>query len=296
MSITRSEIQPARSSVIHGANNKKLDNRNWVVDHGSSKTKIVARQRRRKKEMNSPKKTARVAGFLYLMVIVFGVFAEFFVRQRLIVPGDAATTANNIMAFESLFRIGFVSDLIQVTFWLLLPLPLYKLLKPVNKNHASVMVIFVLVGVAIQCLNMLNQFAALLLLGGAEYLKVFEANQLHALAMFFLNLHKYGYIIPQIFHGLWLLPLGYLVFKSGSFPRVFGVLLIIACFSFLLDEFGRFLLPNYGETIALVVGLPTIIGEFSFCGWLLIRGVNVEKWKKRALESAKTDVNQIKGV
>ena len=246
--------------------------------------------------MISPKKTARLAGFLYLMVIVFGVLAEFFVRQRLIVPGDATTTANNIMASESLFRIGFVSDLIQVTFWLLLPLPLYKLLKSVNKNHASLMVIFVLVGVAIQCLNMLNQFAALLLLGGADYLKVFEANQLHALAMFFLNLHKYGYIIPQIFHGLWLLPLGFLVFKSGSFPRVFGVLLIIACFSFLVDEFGRFLLPNYGETIALVFGLLTVIGEFSFCGWLLIRGVNVEKWKKRALETAKTDINEIKGV
>ena len=137
------------------------------------------------------------------------------------------------------------------------------------------------------------QFAALLLLGGADYLSVFEANQLQGLAMFFLNLHKYGYIIPQIFHGLWLLPLGLLVFKSGFFPRVFWVLLIIACFSFLLDEFARFLLPNYGDTIALVVTLPAVIGEFLFCGWLLIRGVNVEKWKKRALESAKTDLNEI---
>ncbi len=231
--------------------------------------------------MISPKKTARLAGFLYLMLIVFGVFAEFFVRQRLITPGDAAATANNIMASESLFRIGFVSDLISATVWLLLPLALYKLLKSVNKNQASLMVIFVVVGVAIQFLNMINQFAALLLLGGADYLKVFETSQLQALAMFFLNMHKYGYIIPQIFHGLWLLPLGLLVFRSGFYSRVFGVLLIIACVSFLVDEFIRFLLPSYGDTIAFIVTLPAVVGEFSFCGLLLIRGVNVEKWKER---------------
>jgi hypothetical protein len=237
--------------------------------------------------MISPNKTARLAGLLYLLLIVFGVFAEFFVRQRLIVPGDAIATANNIMASESLFRIGFVCDLIATTVWLLLPLALYKLFKPVNENQASVMVIFVVIGVAIQYLNMLNQFAVLLLLSGADYLKVFEANQLQALAMFFLNMHKYGYIIPQISHGLWLLPLGLLVFKSGFYSRVFGVLLIIACVSFLVDEFARFLSPNYGDIMALIVTLPTVVGEFSFCGLLLIRGVNVEKWKERASQSTK---------
>lgn len=227
------------------------------------------------------RKAARIAGLLYLLVIIFGVFAEFFVRQSLIVPGDAAATANNIMASESLFRLGFVIDIIQGMCWLLLPLALYVLLKPVNKNFASLMVVIVLVGVAIQCLNMLNQFAPLLLLSGADYLKVFETNQLHALVMFFLNLHKYGYISAAIFHGLWLLPLGYLVFKSGYFPRILGVLLIIACFSFLVDFFGNFLLPNYAnyEAVFLLIGLPAVIGEFSFCGWLLLKGAKIPESK-----------------
>jgi len=231
--------------------------------------------------MNSIKKTARIAGLLYLGVIVFGIFAEFFVRQSLIVPGDAAATAHNVLASESLFRLGFVSDLIQSTCWLLLPFALYVLLKPVNKNFASIMVLFVLAGVAMQCINMLNQFAALLLLRGADYLKVFQADQLHALTMFFLNMHKYGYSSAGIFHGLWLLPLGYLVFKSNYFPRIFGVLLIIACFGFLVVFFGEFLLPNYEnyETIFSLVGLSTVIGEFSFCGWLLLKGAKIPEMK-----------------
>jgi Domain of unknown function (DUF4386) len=236
-------------------------------------------------KMKSPKKSARIAGLLYLLLIVFGVFAEIFVRQRLVVSGDAAATAKNIMDSELLFRIGFVSDLIATTLWILLALALYMLLKSVNKKYASLIVLFALVGSGIQYINMLNQFAALLLLNGADYLTVFETNQLQALAMFFLNLHSTGYLIAQIFHGLWLLPLGYLVFKSDYFPRILGVLLIIACFSFLVDFFGRFLLLNYGTTISTVVLLPAVIAEFSFCGWLLIKGVNVEQWKKHALES-----------
>jgi len=230
--------------------------------------------------MNSNRKTARIAGFLYLMLIVFGIFAEFFVRQSLIVPGDAAETAHNILASESLFRLGFMSDLIMSTCWLLLVLALYVLLKPVNKNFASLMVLFVLAGVAIQCINMLNQFATLLLLSGADYLKVFQADQLRALAMFFLNLHKYGYSSAGIFHGLWLFPLGYLVFKSGYFPRILGVLLIIGCFGFLVDTFTIFLFPSYEATIlqSILSTLP-IIGEFSFCGWLLIKGAKIPEMK-----------------
>ncbi|MBA7524356.1 hypothetical protein ES705_16493 [subsurface metagenome] len=228
----------------------------------------------------SQRKAARIAGLLYLIVIVSGVFAQL-VRQSLIVPGDAAATAHNILASESLFRLGFVSDLIQSTCWLLLPFALYVLLKPVNKNFASIMVLFVLAGVAMQCINMLNQFAALLLLRGADYLKVFQADQLHALTMFFLNMHKYGYSSAGIFHGLWLLPLGYLVFKSNYFPRIFGVLLIIACFGFLVDFFTFFLFPSYAAIISPIVFAPAAIAKFSFCGWLLIKGVKIPDMKSR---------------
>ena len=230
--------------------------------------------------MNSPKKTARVTGFLYLIIFCLGIFAELFVRQRLIVPGDAATTVNNIMASESLFRLALVSDLIRHTFLILLPLVLYKLLKPVNKNIALLMVIFALVGFPIAMLNMLNH-SALLLLSGADYLTAFEADQLHAQVKFFLDLHEYGAFIPQ-FLGLWLLALGYLVFKSGFLPRILGILLMIGCFCYQIDGVLFFLFPNSDATL----GLFGFIGELLFALWLLIKGVNVEEWEKRALESA----------
>ena len=180
------------------------------------------------------------------------------------------------MASQWLFRIGFISDLISATFYLLSAWALYVLFKPVNKNLALLFVLCTVSSVAIQCLNMLNQFAVLLLLSGADYLKVFGAEQLQALAMLFLNLHKYGYLIAQIFFGLWLLPLGFVVFKSGYLPRILGVLLIIGGFGLLIQFFQVFLFPTY-EVITypgLAVGA---IGEFSFCLWLLIKGVKVQK-------------------
>jgi hypothetical protein len=232
--------------------------------------------------MNSPQKTARVAGFLYLIIFCLALFAELFVRQSLIVPGDATTTANNIMASDGLFRIGIVSFLIEQMVFLLLPLVLYKLLKPVNKNIAALMVILVLVGIPIAMLNLLNQFAVLLLVSGADYLTAFEADQLHAQVMLFLDLYQHGIFIAKIFWGLWLFPLGYLVFKSGFLPRILGVVLIISGLGYLIDDFMVLLLPNSGAILSLFA----FIGEWLFALWLLIKGVNVEQWEKRALESA----------
>jgi hypothetical protein len=222
----------------------------------------------------SKRKVARVAGLLYLAVIVFGVTAEL-VRQSLIVPGDATTTASNIMASESLFRLGFVSDLIMITCFIFLPLAFYVLLKPVNKNLASLMVIFVLVSVPIMFINMLFHFAPLLLLSGADYLTVFGADQLHALVMFFIELYTAGVMIATIFHGLWLLPLGFLVYKSGYFPRILGVFLMIACFGFVIESFAFFLLPPGYEVITYPGIVFEIIGEFGFCGWLLLKGAKI---------------------
>ena len=229
----------------------------------------------------NPNRIARVAGILYLIIFCLGIFAELFVRQSLIVPGDAATTVNNIMVSESLFRISLVSDLIRHTFLILLPLVLYQLLKPVGKNIALLMVIFALAGVPIALLNMLNHFAALLLLSGADYLTAFEADQLHAQVMFFLDLYEYGAFIPQ-FLGLWLLPLGYLVFKSGFLPRILGILLMIGCFGYVIDAVLFFLFASSAATLSLFA----FIGELLFALWLLIKGVNIEQWEKLALESA----------
>jgi hypothetical protein len=237
-----------------------------------------------KEKMNSINKTARFAGFLYLIMIPLGLFGIMWVSS-LIVPGDAAITANNIMASESLFRLSIVSALILQTGHILLVLVLYKLLKAVNKNHASLMVIFMLVAVPIAMLNELNRFAALLLLSGADYLTVFTADQLQALVPLFLGLHEHGINIAGIFWGLWLFPMGYLVFKSGYIPRILGVLLIIAGFGYLLDFFTFFLLPNFYATINQITQF-TGWGELLLPLWLLIKGVNVEQWEKRALESA----------
>jgi hypothetical protein len=222
-------------------------------------------------KINSISRTARIAGFLYLMVAVFSGFAAS-VRSSLIVSSDAAATVNKIIASETLFRLNIVSDLIGQLLHIGLILVLYELLKTVNKNQALLMVVLALVPVPIAMLNQLNQFAVLPLLNSNDYAPV----------MFFLNLHNEGVLIAQIFWGLWLFPLGYLVFKSGYLPRILGVLLIIAGLGYLIDSFGKFLLPNYNLTISLF----TFIGEVLLLLWLLIKGVNVEQWKKRALESA----------
>jgi hypothetical protein len=220
--------------------------------------------------MNSVNKIARIAGFLYLMVAVFSGFAAS-VRSSLIVSSDAAATVNKIIASETLFRLNIVSDLIGQVLHVLLVLVLYELLKTVNKNQALLMVVLALVPVPIAMLNQLNQFAVLPLLSGIDYSQV----------MFFLNLYNQGVLIAQIFWGLWLFPLGYLVFKSDYIPRILGVLLIIAGLGYLIDSFGKFLIPNYNLTISMF----TFIGEVLLLLWLLIKGVNVEQWKKRGLES-----------
>ena len=233
------------------------------------------------KEKMNPNKTARVAGFLSLIMIPFALFGIMW-ASSLIVPGDAATTANNIMASESLFRLSIGSALMVQVGHILLVLVLYKLLKVVNKNHALLMVIFSLVGNPITMLNELNRVAVLLLLNGADYLTVFTAGQLQSLVSLFLALHEHGVLIATIFWGLWLFPFGYLVFKSGFLPRILGVLLIIAGSGYLIDFATFFLFPNFDVAINIYTGWAELI----LCLWLLIKGVNVEQWEKRALESA----------
>jgi len=232
--------------------------------------------------MNSINKTARMAGFLYLVIAVISAFGLIYVPAQLIVAGDAATTAHNIVASESLFRLGFMSNLITFTINVFVAVLLYQLLKPVNKNMAALMVILILVGLGIGMLNELNQFVALLLLSGADYLTAFTTEQLQALASLFLDIYQHGFSIAHIFWGLWLFPLGYLVFKSGFLPKVIGILLLIAGVGYLVDFALFFLLPD----ITVKVSEFTFVGEVVLLLWLLIKGINVEQWQKRALEAA----------
>jgi len=236
----------------------------------------------------SPNTVARIAGFLYVLMIPLGLFGIMYVPTALVVAGDAVTTTKNIMANIGLFRLSIVTALIVQVTHIFIVLLLYKLLKPVNKNFALLMVIFMLVSVPITMLNELNHFAVLLSLSGADYLKVFTAGQLQALVPMFFDLHEYGIFIASIFWGLWLFPMGYLVFKSGFISKIPGVSLIIAGSGYLIDTFARLLSPNYGATIIATIITVTLFGELVFPVWLLIKGVNVEKWKKRALESART--------
>ena len=233
-------------------------------------------------KINSPQKTARVAAFVFLIIFFLGMSAELFIRPGMIVPGDAAATVKNIAASEALFRLSLVSDLIRQALLMLLPLILYKLLKPVNKAVASLMVIFALVCVPITLLNELNHFAVLLLSSDADYLTAFKADQLNALVMFFLDLRKYGTFIPQVF-SFWVLLLGYLVFKSGFFPKILGFLLMIGGLCYSIQAVLFLLFPNFD---AMLLSLFAFIGEALFYLWLLIKGVNVEAWEERALESA----------
>ena len=235
--------------------------------------------------MNTNKKTARLAGFLYLIYMVVEILADVFGRSPLIVFGDAAATAQNIMAAEWQFRIGITGDLVSAVFFLLAAWALYVLLKPVNQDLALLFLLLNLGGVAVYSINLLNQFAAVLLLSGADYLKVFQADQLQALAMFFLNLHHNGYWIAQIFFGAWLFPLGYLVFKSGFLPRILGIVMMIHCVGWLMTFLQFFLFPGLDVITYLTYPLG-FIAELSLTLWLLIKGVDVEQWEKRALESA----------
>ena len=224
-----------------------------------------------KEKMNSLKKTARVAGFLYLILAPFAAFPLFYVSSSLIVPGDAATTANNIMASEGLFRSGIASDSVVFLIEIVLVAMLYVLLKPVSKTLSLVAAFSRLAMAVIQGINLLNKFIALLLLSGAGYLTVFEPDQLHALVLLFLNAHEYGGLIWGTFFGLHLFFLGYLVYKSGYIPRILGVLLVFASLCYLTQSFGNILLPKYKEIFA-TIGFLSII-ETAFPLWLLIKGV-----------------------
>ncbi len=218
------------------------------------------------------KRKARIAGLFYLGVIVFGIIAQV-IRMNLIVAGDAEATAENIMDSEFLYRLSFVSDILMITSFILLPLAFYKIFGKENKDLATLVVVFVLVSVPVMLVNMLLHLAPLVLLNGGDHLSLFSADQLNSVVMIGLDLREIGVMIATIFHGLWLLPLGIMVYRSDRFPKVFGVLLVLACMGFLIETSVFFLLPTAPEAVILPGYLLEIIGEFGFCGYLLIKGV-----------------------
>ncbi|HEY3132881.1 MAG TPA: DUF4386 domain-containing protein [Acidobacteriota bacterium] len=225
--------------------------------------------------MHPTNNTTRVAGLLYLLVAITGAVSLMYVPLTLIEPGKATATANNILASETLFRIGIVSALISGTAFILLVMALYRLLNGVSKTHASLMVNLVLVSVAITFLNEVNNVAALTLFRGADFLAVFGKPQRDALGMLFLRLHSQGNFINEIFWGLWLFPFGVLVMRSRFLPRILGILLIVNCFAYVAASLTRLLLPSYGNVVFRAT-LPALLGEVWIILWLLIKGVKVQ--------------------
>ncbi len=225
--------------------------------------------------MHPTVKAARIAGPVYLSMVLTAPFSLIYVPSKLIVRGNATATANNILAHETMFRLSIMGDLVGQVIFICLAIALYRLLRDVNRTWAWLMVSFVLVSAAVGFLNTLNNVAALILFRGDEFLKVFDQVQREALGMLFIRLHSQGQFIDEIFWGLWLFPFGLLVFRSGFLPRFLGIWLIIACLAWIaLSITAQFFPTHYSAAFAWLQ--PAFFAEMAIMLWLLIRGANVK--------------------
>src|SRR5919202_1815095 len=228
----------------------------------------------------SPRLTARAAGFFWLMTFLGGVFA--LSSGGLVVSGNAAATAANILAHESLFRSGVAANLFATACYIAATLFVYYLLKPVNRKLSLLAAFFSLTGCAGGTVTFAIQFAPLAVLGGAQYLSVFTSEQLQALALAFLRLAEQAFFIGHVFFGLHCLLVGYLIFGSKFLPRIVGALMVSAGLGWLTMSFANLLSPQLGRSLFPYVLLPGMLGEGSLTLWLLLVGVNVGRWKAQA--------------
>ena len=230
----------------------------------------------------SPQLYARIGGMLYLVIIVIGLFGEAFVRDRLIVSGNAGATAANIMSHESLWRFHIAAELFLLICTVALLWILFVLLRPVNRDFALLAVFFNLVSIGIEAATTMYLLQALFPLGNAGYLKAFPPEQLYAMASLSLKLHGYGFGVSLLFFGCFCLIVGYLIFRSGYLPKTIGVLMQIAGVCYLINSFALVLSPAVANRLFPAILVPAFIGEVSLCLWLLTKGVNVKRWKEPA--------------
>jgi Domain of unknown function (DUF4386) len=231
------------------------------------------------------KNPGRSAGLLYLLVSIPGVFALIYVPSKVIVHGNPTATINNIATYEMLFRVGIAAELIGQALFIFVALALYDLLKGVSQRRAMLMVILIAVSIPIAFLNELNSIAALVLVRRADFLSVLDKPQRNALAMLFLRLHDHGFDVAAIFWGLWLFPLGLLVYRSGFIPRILGVLLIAHCFTYLINSLTSLVLPQYEDVVSGWMK-PFSFGELVFMFWILIKGANPKPSPSRTSPAA----------
>ena len=223
---------------------------------------------------------SRIGGVLYLAIIVLGLFGEVFVRGTLVVSGDATATASAIAASDSLWRAGLAGDLLMHVFDLPVIVVLYLLLRPVSESLALLATFFNLIQTAVLVANKLNLLVPILLVGNAGGLDAFSPQQLHALSYLAIKAHGYGFGVGLIFFGFACLLRGYLIFKSGYFPRILGWLIALAGLSYLVNSFALLLAPALASALFPFILMPAFVGELSFALWLTFKGVNVEKWPR----------------
>jgi len=223
--------------------------------------------------VSSPKRLARIAGLLYLAVGILGAFAFAAVYSTMYVAGDAAATASKLVANAGLVKIGVAADLIQVVFWVFLALTLYVLLRHVSGYAARAMVVLVAIGASISFLNILFEFQGMRVATDPAYSATVGAAGATAMALLMLELQHYGYAIAGIFFGLWLVPLGYLAFKSAMFPKVLGIVLVVGGVGYLFDTLAAFVAPDLTPIIHPIAALLGIVAEVSLLVYLLVKGV-----------------------
>jgi Domain of unknown function (DUF4386) len=241
--------------------------------------------------MHPTDKAARIAGAVYLSLVLTAPFSLIYIPAKFIVRGNATATANNILTHETLFRLGIVADLFGSVIFICLGLALDRLLSSVNKTWARAMVALVLVSATIGFMNVLNNIAALTLFRGADFLVVLEKSQRDALAYLFIRLHNQGEFMNEIFWGLWLFPFGLLVYRSGFLPRFLGVWLMLACFGWLALSLIALLSPpssSYYDS-AFRIAQPLLVAELAIMLWLLIKGAKVPT-SPSALQAATADL------
>ena len=230
-------------------------------------------------DMDANKRTAQLAGLLYLLASIPGGFALLYVPGKLVVPGAAAATADRIRSNAALLRMGIGAELLGFSIFIFVALVLYRLFKPVSERHALAMMVLFLISAPISFINVLNELAALDLAGGgaaANFLSVIDPHQRDALAYLFLNLHDAGNMVAQIFWGLWLFPFGICVLRSGFIPRFLGVLLMFAGVGYVASSFGELVVPQYAQAIGQVTGILTLL-ELPIIFWLLIWGAKPQR-------------------
>jgi hypothetical protein len=230
----------------------------------------------------SPQTYARIVGLLYLFIIVAALFGEAYARGSLLVRGDAATTAHNILASETLFRAGTAAELLTCVCDVTVAILLYLLLKPVHRSLSLLAAAQRLAFVAVYAPAKLCLLGTVLLLDGSDYLKTFSPDQLHSLAYLSLRLHDAGYGLSLIFFGVHCVLLGYLIYRAGYLPRTLGVLLMIAGVAYLVNSFVDILAPALGKSLFPWILLPAFFAELGLCLWLLVKGVDLPKWEERA--------------